>query len=382
MANEDVELEQIQNIFSETNSKKTESSEKSNLIFVDIKKELKDNPMYDNMHAKNIKITKKGYESTQKSNLSLKVCVAVIGKIATNFLPSSIKESNDVTKSNIGISNIEETNEKDLEPSVNEILDLSNGNNILKDYDFSNVDFVLKETTTNVEKIVATIERELNDLNISNKVVYSNENIVDILKNFHNNDENKKIVIINIDGVNNDKINTSVIVTNYNNDSKSADGLALGIQNSNNAYGIMSEIKCGMLNEKGKRTSTELEKNLESENCKNIICITIIPTAKYMLEEIEINNFAISIVDGIIRWGTLNEKEKYDNFIHRVEQNDNVKILAEENGTSMEYITKQNAKTFSQNNGLLREDDSLIVKELPKKLTEPVKFYISATTNN
>ena len=229
MRDDELDFESIQRIFAKRDAEKqTKKEEIPTYELVGTKKpvqhkktEMRSEPKYDNMRAKNIKITPKGRKHAQNNNLKLIVGVAlvvVIGVASYNALkPAEVPE-----QPNSAIIYMDETysqNEQDVLT--------------LQECDFSNMTVILRESTSNTAGVVSVANRELTEMGADTRTISSDDDMISLISNIKKEDSDREIIVINLDGASNKGSDDAVIMTNYSNSAKSADVLAMGIFNAN-----------------------------------------------------------------------------------------------------------------------------------------------------
>ena len=378
MRDDELDFESIQRIFAKRDAEKqTKKEEIPTYELVGAKKpvqykktEMRSEPKYDNMRAKNIKITPKGRKHAQNNNLKLIVGVAlavVIGVASYNALkPAEVPE-----QPNSAIIYMDETysqNEQDVLT--------------LQECDFSNMTVILRESTSNTAGVVSVANRELTEMGADTRTISSDDDMIGLISNIKKEDSDREIIVINLDGASNKGSDDAVIMTNYSNSAKSADVLAMGIFNANeDIYGVSSDLRCGKKDlYSGKRTKTSVEVMLSDAGYDDIACLTIAANTNCLQNET--NNLATSIAEGVVRFASLPEEERYADIIRRVEFGDTISGYAAENDVSESYIKDVNRETLSYYNGNLQYDTAMIVTSVPKVLTSKVTVSNPTVTTN
>jgi len=385
MGNEDLDFQAIQKIFTDRDKRQHQEKEnlarerRSQLTLIDNRSKLRDEPAYENMHAKNIKVTEKGYEYARGNNLIVKIGIAVMA-VTIIFASSIIYGVGSNLNKNIGkgtsIVDFDKDYDKDKGSTQFNVIDPTT-------CDLSNLTILLRRATPGVNKVTSVASRELNELGVDNRIVTSNDDIVDVVDSLKKENPHKEIIVINMDGNTNKELVETIVMTNYDNSLKSADALALAIYNGNkDIYGITSEIRCGEEEVDGYSKATPIEMSLVEAGHRDVCCLTIAPTTSCVDSEIEVNNLATSIVEGIIRFASLDEQEKESDLIIKTKPGDSINSLASASGVSESYIRSINSDIVSTQNGVLPTDTAMIVAPIPKKLTSSVSVENQTITTN
>ena len=378
MWDDDINFSEIQKIFADRDKKQEKEAQerRSQLTLIDRRSELRDEPAYENMHAKNIHVTEKGYQAAKNKKLSLKVGVVVLAVVVLMAIVTALGihsmggDKGGSTGTTIGTMDTGTHNNGQTSMTINP-----------EQIDLSNLTVVLRKSTSNVNKVVSVTERELTEMGVENTVVGSNEDIVSIVEEIKNNKPNGEVIVINVDGVTNKTKVDNVIMTNYNNDARSADAIALAINNGcNDIYQIESEIRCGKKTSDGNRAPVSVEKTLLDAGHSDVICLTIAPSSEYIDSEIEYNNLATSIAEGVIRYASLSKEEQQTDYIKRTEYGDTVSNFAVENGVSESFIRSENKDAFY--NGILAHNSAVLVKEVPTNLKNTATVVNKSITTN
>lgn len=364
-AQRDCELKEKEELEIINKGNKAKQQDSSTSIEVKTSEEIISIHEYDNMHVKNIKATSKSKKHLQKATAVLVVGAIIIGGII-------VWGNNQNTK----------TKEKDTTSFSDKNFATETINP--EECDLSNFIIIIKESTENVNALSRVISIELNTLGIENNTVKSTENLVEKIREIKSKDEEKEIIVINIDGEINKSATETIVITNYANGAKSADTLALAIHNSNEEiYEITSDIKCGKKDtSNGYRERTSAEEELYKAGIISIPTLTIAPNRSFLTDDINTNNLATSIVEGIIRIAALEEEKRYEDIIRRVDYGDTISEIAEKNNVSESFIISQNSEVLSNTSGILKNDTALIVKGIPKELTSAMVVKNKAITTN
>ena len=332
---------------------------------------LRSEPEYDRMHARNINITPKGkkHASNGKLILAVGVCIAIaIGGIAYGIS----NHTNEAPVDEAGIIYVDESYHQEESDIISP-----------EQCDLSNIAIIVRRSTPNTGGVVDTATRELTEMGVDSRSITSSQDLISVVNDIKTNSPNKQIVVINVDGEVNNTSRNTVIMTNYDNNAKSADTFAIAIQNANeDIYGINSDIRCGKKLSNGNRGMTSVETALKEAGFTDVICLTVAPSADYLADDVYSNNIATSIAESVIRVASLSPEERYADLIRRVQGGDTISQLAVDNDVSESYIRSVNSETLSDSNGLLRSNAALIVSTIPKNLTGKMSIDNKSITTN
>ena len=342
--------------------------------------ELRDEPAYDDMRPTNLRVTEKGYRLCGIQKLALVMCTVVIIAASSILIGLGLNKPVDSNTTNKpGIVTMVPNNNSGTSNSnivVNGILNP-------EQCALSDFTIVLRQSTSNVGNIVSVAERELSEYGVDSRVVNSNDDITKVIAGIKSENTGRDIIVINVDGYANQGANEMVIMTNYSNNAKSGDNLAIAINNNNNdIYGIDSEIRCGKKLSNGNRGETSVEEAIRKAGHEDVVCITIAPLMERIDSQVENNNVATAIVEGIYKFASLPENERYTDSIRRVEYGDTIYGYAEANNTTESKIRTANREVLEANNGLLPHDAAIRVKDPHENLTSKVKVDNKSITTN
>lgn len=314
------------------------------------------NPEFENMHVKNIKITKKGKEKAS-APLVLMAGVMVVGMAVGMYHYIINSQGNtEVPTTPPGIVQMDEKQDNIISAA---------------DCDLSNFTIILREGTPNVGNIVDTTEKELSNFGVNYVTISADDDISSVINDLKIDEPHRDVIVINVDGYVNKTDYESVVMTNYSNNVKSADVLALAMQQSGEyAYNLSSDIRCGKKDTtSGERTRTSVEETLYEEGYSDVACLTIAPNENVLGDKISCNNLSTVIAESIIRFASLDQEHRYSDLIRRVEAGDTISQLAIDNDVSEMYIRSTNYQVLDAYNGNLRYNTALIVAPVPNVLT-------------
>ena len=345
--------------------------------------ELRDEPAYDDMRPTNLRVTEKGYKLCGIQKIALVMCTVVIIAASSILIGLGLNKTIDSNTSNITNKPGIETLDPNYSSGTSNSNVIVNGMIAPERCALSDFTIVLRKSTSNVGNIVSVAERELSEYGVDSRVVNSNDDITEVIAGIKSENTGRDIIVINVDGYANQGANEMVIMTNYSNNAKSGDNLAIAINNNNNdIYGIDSEIRCGKKLSNGNRGETSVEAALRNAGYGDVVCLTIAPDMERIDSQVENNNVATAIVEGIYRFASLPENERYTDSIRRVEYGDTIYGYAEANNTTESKIRTANREVLEANNGLLPHDAAIVVRDAHENLTSKVKVDNKSITAN
>lgn len=390
---ESFDFTEIQKILDRRNAAK--KKEEENISQPEPKKiqyellELRNESKYENMHAQNIVITPYGLEKAKKLRMSIKIGLAITGAVVIGFgffkLTSRFQSPEDIPVETVSSSHIVENyispynalfGKSNVAASKSDKVASNSDAHVinLRDCNISDFTIILRQSTQNVKDVVSVAEQELKELGINHCAINDDEDIIEVVRSLKKENPNRDIIVVNVDGISNKGTIENVIMTNYRNDAISSDALSIAIRNTGeDVYGIASEIRCGKKISDGSRAETSIEKSLREAGETNVACLTVAPNQDCLADEISINNLATTIVDGIIRYASLDNSKRKEDMIRRVEYGDTLSELAESYDVSESYLISTNHKILSEYNGLLKHDTAFSVKDVPINLTSSVE---------
>lgn len=249
------------------------------------------------------------------------------------------------------------------------------------DCDFSNLHIILRTTEQETIGVGATTSSMLTKLGISNEIVSKDNDLSNKVSNAINNNPDSNIVVINIEsGLENTKSNNAIIMGDCSNRREyPSDVLAACIKESLYEYNLApvlrSGTKAGIW-----RTQTYIEKELTNSNLiNNVSQLTIDLPLIVGEDEITRNDAAASIVEGIMRWTSLDVTERYKDIYYTVEYGDTVVTIMEDHGISIEYMEEYS--DIDMHKGA-RVGNRVSVAPLPEVSTSNVIVHNPCTTTD
>lgn len=245
-----------------------------------------------------------------------------------------------------------------------------------KDCDFSNLHIILRTAKPTATSVAKTTSNMLNRLGVSNEIIGSNTKLAKTIKN---NDKN--IVLINLEsGFENAKTDNTIIMGDSSNNRKySSDILSACIKASLKEYNLDTYIRSGKKSNMW-REETSIEKELIKEELINKVSqLTIDLPVKVGTDELIKNDVSSSIIEGLMRWASLNPKERYENIYYTAEYGDSIVSVADEYGISLEYIRKYSDVNMHKD---VVKGNTILITKLPEVARENVTAYNPCATTD
>jgi len=324
------------------------------------KEELKDKTINK---IKNLNITIDGYKL---------LTTAVAGTLVLTVIFGTKKAVNEIKAQ---FPPAPERNITDVVPITREIIAQS-------DCDFSNLYIILRTANSSSAQVGAVTADMLTRLGVSNEIVSGDSNLCNKVSNAISNNPDSNIVIINLEsGLENSSNNKTIIMGDCSNTREyPSDVLSLCLRQSLREYNLDPTIKTGQLSSGTWRLPSYMEIELASSALLNEVSqLTIdIPTT---IEEDNIirNDVAASIVEGIMRWTSLDVTERYSDLYYSAVYGDNEISIATKFGVSCNYI-EENSE-FNIYKGVT-VGDAILVGIIPHVATENVTVANPYTTSN
>lgn len=247
------------------------------------------------------------------------------------------------------------------------------------DCDFRNLYIILRTAESETTGVGAATSSMLTKLGVSNEIVSKDSDLSNKVSDAITNNKESNIVVINIEtGLENTKSNNTIIMGDCSNRREyPSDVLASCINESLYEYNLNPILKCGKKADIW-RTQTYLEEELTNSNLiNNVSQLTIDLPLIVGEDEITRNDAAASIVEGIMRWTSLDITERYKDIYYTVEYGDSVVTIMDDHGISMEYIEKYSDVDMHKD---ARVGNRVLVAPLPEVSTSNVIVYNPCTT--
>lgn len=250
------------------------------------------------------------------------------------------------------------------------------------DCDFSNLYIIIRTAEPETYGVGAVTSEMLTRLGVSNEVINENSDLETKISNAISNNPNDNIVILNLEsGLENTYTGETVILSDCSNNRKyPSDILAVCINESLKEYSLNPTIKGGHISSGSWRLPTDLENELSNASLINSVSqLTIDLPTSINDDEIIRNDAAASIVEGIIRWTSLDTTERYKDIYYSAKYGDTGVGIAEKFGVSYTYIEENS--NFDIYKGVT-VGDALLVGYIPDVAKENVTVYNPYTTTD
>ena len=243
--------------------------------------------------------------------------------------------------------------------------------------DFSNLHIILRTADSTTIETGAVTSDMLNRLGVSNEIISGDSDLTSKVNAVISNNPNSNIVIINLQSGKESK-DRATVMGDFSNISKyQSDILASCIKASLDEYGLKPLMRSGSKGDYW-RTQTEVEKELTNSSLNNSVCQLSIDLPTTISEdELTRNDSAASIVEGIMRWTTLDVTERYKNIYYTAQYGDTLTSLIEDFGISLDYIEKYSS--VNMNKGVI-VGDCILVGVIPHIATDEVTAVNKFTT--
>ena len=173
--------------------------------------------------------------------------------------------------------------------------------------------------------------------------------------------------------------NTIIMGDSSNNRKYSSDILSACIKASLKEYNLDTYIRSGKKSNMW-REETSIEKELIKEELINKVSqLTIDLPVKVGTDELIKNDVSSSIIEGLMRWASLNPKERYENIYYTAEYGDSIVSVADEYGISLEYIRKYSDVNMHKD---VVKGNTILITKLPEVARENVTAYNPCATTD
>lgn len=312
---------------------------------------------------KNIDITEAGYKLLN---------VAIVGAIGITLVAGGTKLIQEVKEM---FPPMPERNLTDIVPIRRSVIAPS-------DCDFSNLYIILRTGSYETTGVGAVTSDMLTRLGIPNEIISGDSNLTTKVSNALSNNPNSNIVLINLEsGLENSSSNQTIIMGDCSNTREyPSDVLSMCIRQSLLEYDLDPTIKCGYLAEGTWRLPSTIESELASAALVNKVCqLTIdIPTTA-IDDELTRNDAAASIIEGIMRWASLDVTERYRDIYYTAAYGDTEIGIATQYGVSCDYIEEYS--DFNIYKGVT-VGDAILVGTLPSVVSPNVTVANPYTTSD
>ena len=247
-----------------------------------------------------------------------------------------------------------------------------------RDCNFKNIHVVIRTAKNETIGVGTTTSDMLTRLGVSNEIVGKDSDLSQKVSNAIKNTDNN-IVVINLEaGYENGKNNTSIIMGDSSNRRKySSDILTSCINASLNEYSLDPIIRSGQ----GSgiwRSQTYIEEELNNSALINDVSqLTIDLPIEVGKNEILKNDAAASIVEGIMRWTTLDVTERYKNVYYTAQYGDTIVSISDDFGISIKDMEINS--DINMHKGV-KVGNTILVGKIPMVATNNVRVYNPCTT--
>ena len=325
---------------------------------------LRNEPKYNNMKPKNIKVRKNGVNILVKILISGAVAI-LVGTGIYAILPKTPEiDTNQQSEFSL-------VTEDDIQTIG------------LEQCDFSNIHVVLRAAKKDTVGVVNVCHDEFEMMGVSNERISKDDDIVEIVNNAKNTHPGKEIVVINVEnGVERTSDYETILMTDGdNNKINTADTLVACMNTSFKEYDQKPDVRSGKFSSSlGRRTETSIEKALREAGLEaGVTQFTVDLTDKIKYYEIDRNDSATAIVEGMMRWAALPAKERHQEVYYMVEYGDTLGEIAEEYNTSVNVLK---AKSGLGETSVLGAGWTLNVKDGPTTASTLYKVDNPTVTSN
>ena len=312
------------------------------------------NTKYIKEKIKNLRITALGYKLTEVTVFSAIVLTSVFG----------------------GAKIIKEWKDKFAPRTDNQIENDENSVEVItvRDCDFSNIHIIIRNAKTGTTGVANATSDMLTRLEISNEIVNKDSNIANKVSEAISNNPNSNIIILNLEtGVENSNNNKTIIMGDSSNNRKySSDILGACIKASLNDYNLNPIIKSGK-SAGIWRNATSIETELTSNGLINNVSQLTIDLPKTIKDdEIIKNDAAASIIEGIMRWTSLSQNERYANIYYTTQYSDTLITISQDHNISIKQIEENS--DINMNKGV-RVGNTVLIDTIPKVATDKAIVY-------
>lgn len=246
------------------------------------------------------------------------------------------------------------------------------------DCDFTNLHIILRSANKQTAAVGVAASDMLTKLGVSNEAINKDGDLSSKVSEVIVNKE-LNVVVINIEsGYETFKSHNTIIMGDMSNKRKySSDILASCIKASLNEYSLNPIIKSGKKADIW-RKQTYIEKELTNSSLiNNVSQLTIDLPATITDDRLIKNDAAAAIVEGIMRWTTLDISERYKNVYYTSQYGDNIITISEENNISINDIEKNSDIDMRKN---ARVGNTVLIGEIPKVATKEARVCNPYTT--
>lgn len=275
--------------------------------------------------------------------------------------------------------------EKFPDKNQEQIIDyLLNGKETINqsDCDFENVYIILRTAEDETNGVGAVTSDMLTRLGVSNEVISANSNLTEKVSTAISENPNSNIVVINLEsGLENTYTNNTVIMGDCSNKRVySSDTLAACINTSLKEYNLSPVIRSGQKTSGGWRLPSYIEEDLTNATLiNNVSQLTIDLPLAVGEDEIIRNDAAASIVEGIMRWSSIDINERYREIYYTAAYGDTIVSVGKEYGVSSVFIENNSDLDLHKQ---VAVGDTLTIGYLPNAALDTVVVNNPYTTTD
>ncbi len=208
--------------------------------------------------------------------------------------------------------------------------------------------FIINSATSESDNIAANASDSIDEYGAESYVTYSKEAVVQKVEEIKEQNPNKKIIVLNVDGEYNSNENSNIIILDSY-DKEGIDALAMGLL----AESPSSIIKYGKKDAfEGRRVPTSIESTLRENGHKDVSSITI----AYNKSLGDDSRITQNIVGAIARYGSLTEEQRNVDMIHQVSDGDCLSTMMEQTQMTEAELRELNSRLKGNLNGNLHFD--------------------------
>ena len=246
--------------------------------------------------------------------------------------------------------------------------------------DFDDLYIVLRTAESETNGVGVVNSDMLNKLGIPNEIVSKDSDLSSKVSNAINNNPDSNIVVINIEsGLENKKTNNTTVMGDFSNRRQyPSDILASCINVALNDYSFNSSVRSGIKADIWRKDS-EVEVELTNSGLINEVCqLTIDLPLTVAEDQLTKNDAAASIIEGIMRWTTLDVTERYKDIYYTTQYGDNIVSIMQDHGVSIQYIQDNSDIDMRKD---ARVGNCVLVAPLPKVVTNTIVYNPCTTTD-
>lgn len=245
------------------------------------------------------------------------------------------------------------------------------------DCDFRNLHILLKTNDSETNEVGTITSDMLTRLGISNEIV--SDGISEKVSHAIANNPNYNIVVINIECGTESK-NKTILMGDFSNNSKyPSDILMCCIKESLKEYGLDPSIRSGAKGDYW-RIPTDIENELSNSSLIDKVSqLSISLPTTIKSDRINKVDASTSIVEGIMRWTTLDVAERYKDIYYTAKYGDDIVNIINEHGITIKDIEENSSVNMRK--GII-VGDAILVGVIPYVATDNVTATNPSVTIN